>query len=173
MNDFQTDPDPAAAGAIGEALDRLRSKRRGPAGRRGPADHGPHSPEHHDPDPATATPRRGGGESPAIIRTIEALAQATEPLGVSDIGEAVGVDQPRASRLVQQGVARGFFVREADPADARRTRIALTERGREFAHGIRTHQRESLDTALESFSDTERSDLALLLAKLADHWPTP
>ncbi|QNN63969.1 winged helix-turn-helix transcriptional regulator [Leucobacter denitrificans] len=114
---------------------------------------------------------RGLGGPPAIVRTIEALAKAKEALGVSEIADAVGVDQPRASRLVQQGVARGLFAREADPDDARRTRIALTEQGLRFAHGIRNHQRESLNTALESFTDEERTELARLLTKLANSWP--
>ena len=68
---------------------------------------------------------RFGG--PARMRMLEALAAASAPLSVSDLGAAIGVDQPRASRLVQQGVAHGFVRREADPDDARRTRIALTD----------------------------------------------
>lgn len=124
-------------------------------------------------EPFVADPRltRGLGGPPAIVRTIEVLAKAKEPLGVSELAEAIGVDQPRASRLVQQGVARGLLVREADPEDARRTRIALTERGLQFAHGLRNYQREALGTALEGFTDDERADLARLLTKLADNWP--
>ena len=102
---------------------------------------------------------------------LEALAASSEPLSVSAIGEAIGVDQPRASRLVQQGVARSMVLREADPEDARRTRIALTEQGQRFAKGLRSNRRASLGTALASFSEQERQDLARLLGKLADHWP--
>lgn len=102
---------------------------------------------------------------------LEALAASSDPLSVSSIGDAIGVDQPRASRLVQQGVARGLVLREADPEDARRTRIALTEQGHRFATGLRSKRRASLGTALESFSAQERQDLARLLGKLADHWP--
>lgn len=101
---------------------------------------------------------------------LDALAKASDPLSVSAIGEAVGVDQPRASRLVQQGVQRGFVQREADPDDARRTRIALTEEGRRFARGMRGQRREVLSKALESFTDEEAAELARLLGKLADNW---
>ncbi len=197
--------DPAAL--IGEALGRLRSRRRGLQGRPSHDSHtdprlgrehggrggvhggggsdgqGPHDerftrrgggPGRRSPEPYAGDPRlsRGLGGPPAIVRTIEALAKAKEPLGVNEIADAVGVDQPRASRLVQQGVARGLFAREADPDDARRTRIALTEQGLRFAHGIRNHQRESLNTALESFTDDEQVELARLLTKLANSWPT-
>ena len=66
--------------------------------------------------PRTAADARGAG-------------RGIHPLSVSELGDAVGVDQPRASRLVQQGVELGLVRREADPDDARRTRIALTDQG--------------------------------------------
>ena len=111
---------------------------------------------------------RFGG--PARMRMLEALAAASAPLSVSDLGAAIGVDQPRASRLVQQGVAHGFVRREADPDDARRTRIALTDDGRKIARGVRGERREALSTALAAFTDEERAQLAHLLNKLADNW---
>ncbi len=104
------------------------------------------------------------------MRMLEALAAASEPLSVSALGEAIGVDQPRASRLVQQGVERGVVQREADPDDARRTRIALTEEGRAIARGARGERRQALSKALEAFDDAERAELARLLNKLADNW---
>jgi DNA-binding MarR family transcriptional regulator len=105
------------------------------------------------------------------MRMIEALAAASAPLTVSELGAAIGVDQPRASRLVQQGVERGYVRREADPDDARRTRIALTDEGRRLARGVRGERRELLGSALAAFTDEERTELARLLAKLADNWP--
>lgn len=108
--------------------------------------------------------------APAWMRMLEALAAASGPLSVSALGEAVGVDQPRASRLVQQGVERGFLRREVDPDDARRTRIALTEEGRRIARGARGERRETLTHALQAFTDEERTELARLLGKLADNW---
>jgi len=106
----------------------------------------------------------------ARMRMLEALAAASAPLSVSDLGAAIGVDQPRASRLVQQGVAHGFVRREADPDDARRTRIALTDEGRRMAKGVKGERREALGKALAAFTDDERAELARLLNKLADNW---
>jgi DNA-binding MarR family transcriptional regulator len=102
---------------------------------------------------------------------LEALSAASDPLGVSEIAEAIGVDQPRASRLVQQGVDRAWVRREADPNDARRTRIALTADGTRTVRGVRGERRERLDTALQALTETERDQLAHLLTKLADGWP--
>ncbi|WP_252199369.1 MarR family winged helix-turn-helix transcriptional regulator [Brevibacterium sp. RIT 803] len=107
----------------------------------------------------------------AQLRLLIALAQAGRSLGVSAIGESIGVDQPRASRLVSQGVDLGLLQREADPDDARRTLIALTEKGRAISNRFRGAQRESVDLALDGFTDDERALLAQLLSRLADAWP--
>ncbi|WP_243408765.1 MarR family winged helix-turn-helix transcriptional regulator [Microbacterium sp. TPD7012] len=177
--------DPAEA--IAQALSRLRGRRpgeRGPGergagerGRGGPhgwhggprGEHADHHRGHPGMPPWMADPsgRMGG---PARVRMLEALAAASAPLSVSALGEAIGVDQPRASRLVQQGVERGFVRREADPDDARRTRIALTDEGRRLARGMRGERREMLAGALAAFTEEERTELARLLNKLADNW---
>ena len=107
--------------------------------------------------------RRIGGQ-------LDALAQASEPLSVSGLADAIGVDQPRASRLVQQGVDRGWVRREADPEDARRTRIALTDEGTRMFRGMRGERREALGRALAAFTEEESVELARLLTKLADNW---
>jgi DNA-binding MarR family transcriptional regulator len=127
-----------------------------------------HGHAHGGPPPWLAGGRIGG---PARLRLLDALAAASGPLTVSEVGEAIGVDQPRASRLVQQVVEMGLARREADPDDARRTRVALTDQGAAIVRGFRGERREAIDTALEPFTDAERQELARLLTKLADGWP--
>lgn len=131
-----------------------------------------HGPGHvgHPGMPPWANDPSGRFGGPARMRMLEALAAASAPLSVSDLGAAIGVDQPRASRLVQQGVAHGLVRREADPDDARRTRIALTDDGRAVARGMRGERRAALGRALAAFTDDEREQLAALLNKLADNW---
>lgn len=102
---------------------------------------------------------------------LEALAAASHPLTVGEIAEAIGVDQPRASRLVQQSVELELVRREADPEDARRTRIVLTDAGTALARGFRGERRGAVESALADFSADERADLARLLTKLAAAWP--
>lgn len=118
--------------------------------------------------PWAAGPRLSG---PARMRMLDALAAACAPLSVSELAEAVGVDQPRASRLVQQAVEMGLVRREADPNDARRTRIALTEQGQALVSRFRGARQEAITTALEGFTDAERTELARLLTKFAEAWP--
>ncbi|WP_311416802.1 MarR family winged helix-turn-helix transcriptional regulator [Microbacterium sp. ISL-103] len=174
--------------AIARALSRLRGRRPGERGGRGGAggrgwhggphpdrfDRGDHGHAHahsgHPGMPPWMGDPSGRFGGPARMRMLEALAAAPDPLSVSDLGAAIGVDQPRASRLVQQGVAHGFVRREADPDDARRTRIALTDEGRKIARGMRGERREALGKALAAFSEEERDQLASLLNKLADNW---
>ena len=130
---------------------------------------GPHHGRGHGgPPPWLAGGRIGG---PARLRLLDTLAAASGPLTVSEIGDAIGVDQPRASRLVQQVVDMGLARREADPDDARRTRVVLTDQGSAIVRGFRGERRDAIDTALEPFTDAERRELARLLNKLADGWP--
>lgn len=107
----------------------------------------------------------------AQLRLLIALVQAGRALGVSAIGDAIGVDQPRASRLVSQGVELGLLQREADPDDARRTLIALTDKGKAITNRFRGAQRASVDQAVAGFTEDERALLANLLSRLADAWP--
>jgi DNA-binding MarR family transcriptional regulator len=108
---------------------------------------------------------------PARLRLLEALAAASAPLTIGEIAEAVSVDQPRASRLVAQGVDHELVRREIDPDDARRTRVALTERGRRIIQDFTGDRRQAVDAALAEFTEAERADLARLLTKLAASWP--
>lgn len=171
--------------AITSALSRVRGRRR--HGMHAEHHHGRHDHAHgehvhgvhrrgqsHDDLPDRATLQPGGAMAqPARLRMLDALAAATTPLAIGLIAEAVGVDQPRASRLVQQSIHLGLVVREADPEDARRSRVRLTDEGARVARGIRGERRESVRTALADFSDAERIEFARLLAKFAASWPAP
>lgn len=184
------------ADALLEALARLRGRRRrrGPHGLRGPgSEHfgrgrsgqgwGPHEGwggrggdqgqgGHDGHDGHGGHGGRGSVGGPALMRMLGVLAHSPEPLSVSELAEHIGVDQPRASRLVQQAVALGHAEREADPADARRTRVRLTESGEQLVHGVRNQQRDEASTALEALDANERSELLRLIGKLANAWPT-
>ncbi|WP_230667601.1 MULTISPECIES: MarR family winged helix-turn-helix transcriptional regulator [unclassified Microbacterium] len=169
------------AARIADALARVRLPRRpggpvgGPFGGEGPHGHGgghgfgPHGHAHgHGPGPFGPGPF---GRGAARIRLLETLASAEAPLSVGEIGERLGVDQPRASRLVQAVVHAGEARREADPADARRTLIALTDAGRATVAQSTGARVEAVERALAGFAPEERAQLAALLGRLADAWP--
>ncbi|MDX2377970.1 MarR family transcriptional regulator [Microbacterium sp. LRZ72] len=177
MTDDTRDPIEAITAALG----RLRG-RRGPrpgwdGGGGQPRDaHAGHARRGHG--RGTHGPGGGGGDAMAArlagaarFRLLEVLAAAPAPLSVSALAEAIGVDQPRASRLVQQAVDARHVRREADPDDARRTLIALTDEGRALFRGFRGERRAAVASALEGFTENERVQLAALLTRLADAWP--
>lgn len=112
----------------------------------------------------------------ARVRMLEALEAAdTEgrSLSVSGVAAAIGVDQPRASRLVQEGVERGLVRRVPDPADARRALIQLTTAGRSQLEELRTHRRSAVETALAAFTPEEARTFAELFDRFVRAWPRP
>jgi len=174
-----TDLDPTAQ--IADALARLRMVGR-PGGRspwadgphaRGGDEHGHHPHPHHGHGGPHGSGPHGGplGRGMARMRLVELLARADGPQSVGALAELLGVDQPRASRLVQSAVELGLARREADPADARRTLVALTDQGRAVADRSRGARADAVSEALEGFTAAERAQLAALLARLADAWP--
>lgn len=88
-------------------------------------------------------------------------------MSVTELAEAVGVDQPRASRLVQGAVADGLVAREADPDDARRTRVRLTPAGAAAVRAAGARHRQAIEAALADFSDDEREVFADLLGRFS------
>ncbi|MGO4592280.1 MarR family winged helix-turn-helix transcriptional regulator [Leifsonia sp. 2TAF2] len=112
----------------------------------------------------------------ARVRMLEALEAADREgrsLSVSGVAEAIGVDQPRASRLVQEGVERGQVRRVPDPSDARRALIQLTSAGRSQLEELRTHRRSAVETALAGFTPEEARTFAELFDRFVRSWPRP
>lgn len=112
----------------------------------------------------------------ARVRMLEALEAADSEgrsLSVSGVAEAIGVDQPRASRLVQEGVERGQVRRVPDPSDARRALIQLTTSGRAQLEELRSHRRSAVETALAGFTPAEARTFAELFDRFVRAWPRP
>lgn len=108
----------------------------------------------------------------ARIRLLEVLAAASPDarLGISEVADAIGVDQPRASRLVADAAGRGLVSREVDPRDARKSVLSITEAGRAFLEQIRSGRRSAVTDALAGFSDEEAAQLAELLTRFVAAW---
>jgi DNA-binding MarR family transcriptional regulator len=68
---------------------------------------------------------RGSGRVKALLWLAEG------PLSLSGIAEAVGVDAPYATLIVDTLEAKGLVERRADPADRRRKLVSLTAEGKE------------------------------------------
>jgi len=101
----------------------------------------------------------------AVQDVLDAVEAADGPLGVTGIADVLGVDQPRASKLVAAAVAAGVLRREADQADGRRSRLALTADGRARLAVVHEHRRARFDAAMDGWSAAEKATFADLLTR--------
>lgn len=106
-----------------------------------------------------------------MLDALQASAKAGSSMSISALAEAVGVDQPRASRLVQEGVERGLVRRIQDPSDARRALIELTTAGRNLITEVRDHRRSAVEDAIASFTPEEAQTFANLFDRFVRAWP--
>lgn len=110
----------------------------------------------------------------AMARLLEHLESAEdrgqEP-GIGELAEAIGVDQPRASRLVADAVSRGYAVRQTDARDARRSIVRITDAGRAHLQHTRARRRAAVEAALADFTVQDARTLADLLDRLERAWP--
>ena len=124
-------------------------------------------------------PWSGGHHGPpglagaARFRLLEALeaADSDERMGISEVAAAIGVDQPRASRLVNDAAERGLVRRSGAPGEPRRSVIALSDAGRAMLDTARASRRSAVTEALADFTPDETATLAALLTRFAAAWP--
>lgn len=130
-------------------------------------------PHHHDEEHAPGQ-RRGGPHDRSLggaarFRLLDALESG--PRTITELAQTVGVDQPRASRLVAEAVELGFARRGVDPADARRAVVELTRAGAERLAEAHAHRRDAVTAALADFTERETEEFARLLARFVASWP--
>ncbi|MBX3094594.1 MAG: winged helix-turn-helix transcriptional regulator [Cryobacterium sp.] len=172
--DSESQIDVARIDAALAELRRLgRPQRRGVDRHRGREEHhhAPHRGEHspiHDHRLHRGHPRLAGL---ARHRMLSVLAEHPG-LGVTELAEAIGVDQPRASRLVQDAMDAGLLTRKPDPRDGRRSVVELSAAGRDHLERAVRERRESVESGLAGFSADDTRVFADLLerfvAALAD-----
>lgn len=88
-------------------------------------------------------------------------------LGITELAEAIGVDQPRASRLVNDAADAGLIQRGPDPRDGRRSVVELTPTGREHLERTMRERRAAIEGGLEGFTASEAATFADLLERFS------
>ncbi|MFJ9578311.1 MarR family winged helix-turn-helix transcriptional regulator [Streptomyces sp. NPDC101191] len=111
-----------------------------------------------------APPDGGRAVDPTLFGVLDAVEERDGACSVTDVATALGVDQPRASRLVLRAVDEGWVVRAADPADARRTLLTLTRAGREQVDRTHRFRQQVFARVMEDWPDADRTEFARLLA---------
>jgi DNA-binding MarR family transcriptional regulator len=110
-----------------------------------------------------------GAAEAAAFQVLDAI-EPGGPLTVNGVADALGVDQPRGSRLVARAVEAGLVRRGADPDDGRRSVLVLTPRGaRVLAEGHRA-RRAAVEAALAGWPDEDRETFARLLRAYVSGW---
>ncbi|WP_225726428.1 MULTISPECIES: MarR family winged helix-turn-helix transcriptional regulator [unclassified Nocardia] len=108
----------------------------------------------------------------AVFGVLDAVAAAEEAT-VGTLAPALGVDQPRASRLVAQAVSENLLERVADRHDGRRSVLRLTADGRALVDAARAGRRRAMAAAMSDWTDRERAEFARLLARFVDAMDAP
>lgn len=170
--------DPVAE--IEQAVFALRHARPGGRGPAGIEHHGQHggppwmrdAPAHLEHQPMLRGRRGPGGGmlgGAARFRLLGALRDH-DGMSVSEVAETIGVDQPRASRLVNDAAERGLVTRKADERDARRSVVRLTDAGRAMLQTVAASRRSAVSEALEGFTPEETATFAQLLTRFTAVW---
>jgi DNA-binding MarR family transcriptional regulator len=90
------------------------------------------------------------------------------PLRVSVVARRAGMVVPLASRELRRLEAQGFVSRAADGSDGRAVVVAITTKGRDAYRRLRAASVAAAADALSGWKASELSELARLLARMAD-----
>jgi DNA-binding MarR family transcriptional regulator len=80
--------------------------------------------------------RREFGVSLWEWRSLALLGGARTPLSLNELARSAGIDKSQMSRVVSGLAKRGLVVRQADSADGRGVRLALSKPGRKLYGGL-------------------------------------
>lgn len=89
------------------------------------------------------------------------------PLTVSQLAHEVLAKQPTVTKLVQRLADQGWVALQADPADQRRTLVAITASGKRLVRPLVEQAREHEARLLRTLGATEQKALRELLEKVA------
>lgn len=103
-----------------------------------------------------------------VLDMVEAAEESATEATVSTVASALGVDQPRASRLVAAAIDGGMLRRVADQADGRRALLVRTARGRAASERIHRTRQAAFADAMAGWTDGERAEFARLLGRFVD-----
>jgi DNA-binding MarR family transcriptional regulator len=109
---------------------------------------------------------RAAGLSSIEWRVLATLQDST-PLTVSRLAHEVLSKQPTVTKLVQRMEEQGWLALQADPADQRRTLVAITPSGRRLVKPLVEQARAHEARVLQPLAAAEKAALRKLLEKLA------
>ena len=114
--------------------------------------------------------RRLQADDPVDVIDAHLLSRVRESgaMRPSDLAMSVGLDLSTISRRLTKLESQGLLVREADPDDARASRLALSDVGAKALGDVIANRAHVLHDALTHWDVAARTELAALLRRLAD-----
>jgi DNA-binding MarR family transcriptional regulator len=109
--------------------------------------------------------RTGAGLSVTALSTLRRVADG-EACRITELAAAEAVAQPSMTALVGRLEARELVRREADPADRRAVRVAITEAGAQQLAAVRMARAELLGERIAGLDESSRAALAAVLPVL-------
>jgi DNA-binding MarR family transcriptional regulator len=103
-----------------------------------------------------------------LLDAVEAATTRGSAPTITDTAAALGIDQPRASRLTAQALDAGLMRRVADQADGRRSLLTLTASGRTALDRIHAFRQDVIADATTHWTTEDRAALARLLSRFVD-----
>jgi DNA-binding MarR family transcriptional regulator len=112
--------------------------------------------------------RRSGDPEASARAFLLGHVERLSPVRATDLAEHVGLDLSTISRHLRGLEDAGLLVRSPDPDDRRASLLAATDEGRAFVDRSTRARTALLAEATASWSETDRTTLGRLLARLAD-----
>jgi DNA-binding MarR family transcriptional regulator len=114
--------------------------------------------------------RRPTGELFALVHGVGLLAHVgtNGPQTVSELAQALGLSLPAASKLTRELEAHRLVARREDPADRRRTVVALDETTAAAVRGWLDERNRPLERALATLDPDEQAAFLKGVRALAD-----
>jgi DNA-binding MarR family transcriptional regulator len=114
----------------------------------------------------------GGEVELSHLGVVDAVEEGPDasggPVTVGMVGERMGIDPSRASRVVASALQAGYVERVASQADGRRVGLRLTDAGRALAESAHRFRQRAFAGAMQGWTDDERRDFARLLTKFVE-----
>jgi DNA-binding MarR family transcriptional regulator len=100
------------------------------------------------------------------LKALHVLDVAAEEASVKELGEALGLSLPAASRTAEGLLRRGYLERREDDRDRRVKRVRLTAAGRDAVERLNRARLAGLESFASTLTEAERTKLADAIASL-------
>lgn len=114
----------------------------------------------------------GSGVDLSHLGVVDAVEEGPDAAGgavtVGMVGERLGIDPSRASRVVASAIQAGYVERVALQGDGRRVGLVLTDAGRTLAESAHRVRQRTFAEAMEGWTAQERRDFARLLTRFVE-----